>query len=66
MENQKGFKGIGPNTGKFVSAEDAFTHAAREVGILVFNHTAADAEEFREMLVEWYFSGNWVEVDSDG
>lgn len=65
MKDQKGFKGIGSNAGQFVPAEDAFTVAAQAVGIIVFNHTADDAEEFREMLVEWYFSGNWVEVEGD-
>lgn len=57
-----GWRGISTNAGKFVAAEDGFTVAARECGILVFEHTAPLAEGFKELLVEWYFSGNWIEV----
>lgn len=61
----KGYKGIGPNRGKFVEAEDAFFHAANECGVLAFAQSAPLAEEFKHMLVEWYFSGNWVEECDD-
>lgn len=57
-----GWRGFGPNEGKFVEAGDAFTYVCKQVGIAIFEHTAPDAAEFKEMLVDWYFSGNWVTV----
>lgn len=66
MSEGKGWRGIGPEAGKFVPADDGFRHAAQECGILVFEHTAPLADEFKEMLVEWYFSGNWIEVKANG
>ena len=58
----KGWKGILANDGKFVDAEDGFDYAAKAVGIKEFDHKAPEAEEFKEFLVEWFFSGNWIEV----
>lgn len=62
MNQNKGYKGIGPNAGQFVPAEDAFTYAKMQCGILTYNEGAPLADEFKEMLVEWYFSGNWIEA----
>lgn len=62
----KGYEGITLNKGKFVDAEDAFSYVCKQVGIAAFYNTAPEAAEFREMLIEWYFSGNWVEVYEDG
>lgn len=65
MSNKKsliGWRGVGPNAGKFVPAEDGFEYVCHHFGIEEFDRTALDAEEFKEMVVEWYFSGNWVEV----
>ena len=64
-EQIKGWEGIGPNKGKFVPAEDGFSYAAKAVGIRDFDPTAPDAEEFMNYLPEWYFSGNWLEVEND-
>lgn len=57
-----GWKGITCNAGKFVAAEDGFSYVRDQVGITLFDHAAPDAKEFKEMLVEWYFSGNWIKV----
>lgn len=64
-----GWKGICSNAGKFVPADDGFEHICEQVGILDFDHNAPDAAEFVSSTVEWYFSGNWIEVyeeDEDG
>lgn len=61
----KGWRGISTNRGKFVPAEDGFDYAAKAVGIKDFDPTAPEAEEFKAMLTEWYFSGNWLEVEHD-
>ena len=66
MNEAKGWRGIGPEAGKFVPASDGFHHAAHECGVTMFDQTAPLADEFKEMLVEWYFSGNWVETGKSG
>lgn len=58
----KGWKGICSNAGKFVAVDDGLEYVFDQIGILAFNHDAPDAKMFLEDLVEWYFSGNWIEV----
>ena len=62
----KGWRGIGPNAGQYIPVEDGFSHICEQVGIDRFDETALEAEEFKEMLIEWYFSGNWLEVYENG
>ena len=57
----KVYRGIGPNSGKIVAEPDAFQYALKECGVLAYSSNAPEFGEFREMLVEWYFSGNWIE-----
>lgn len=57
-----GWEGITCNAGEFVAAEDGFGYVCQQVGIEQFDKTALEAEEFKAMLIEWYFSGNWIEV----
>ena len=53
----KGYKNT--KTQEVVYEEDAFEHAL-EVSL---NGTEEDKQEFIKMLVEWFYSGNWVEVE---
>lgn len=54
-------------TGIFVAEEDAFDYALERcfeivpacVGDLKWT------QEFREMLVEWFYSGNWTKIPQD-
>lgn len=62
----KGWRGFGPNAGEYVAAEDGFGYVCTQVGIEVFDNTALEAEDFKEMLIDWYFSGNWLEVYENG
>ena len=62
----KGWEGFGPNRGEFVKAEYGFLYICEKVGIVETDPAAPEAAEFREMLIDWYFSGNWVEVYEDG
>ena len=62
----KGWRGIGPNAGSYIAAEDGFSYICQQAGIESFDDTAPDAAEFKEMLIEWYFSGNWLEVYENG
>ena len=56
-----GWRGVNGNKGKYVEYEDGFDYACNACGISEFDELAPDADEFREMLVEWFFSGNWIE-----
>lgn len=60
-----GWKGVGPNKGKFVPVEEGFAYMADQIGIVAVNPKAPEANALPE-LVDWYFSGNWVEVREDG
>ena len=50
-----------PEEGLVVEEEQAFDHALERC---LFG-TQEDRKEFREMLVEWFYSGNWIEEDED-
>lgn len=52
--NGKGFHEIG--TGVFVPESEAYEYALEQC----LHGSEEDIKEFKEMLVEWYFSGNWV------
>lgn len=65
------FVGFGPERGKRVEEEDAFGYAmdrcstdCAEDFLKEFKGlsliTVDDIKEFREMVVEWFYSGNWV------
>lgn len=53
-QKEEGYHEIG--TGVFVPDEDAYKYALERC----VNGTEEEQKEFREMLVEWYFSGNWI------
>lgn len=55
----KGYRGIGPELGICVKAEDAFSYAFSRC------LNGPDKEEFREMLVEWFYSGNWIKEEEE-
>lgn len=57
---------ISLETGVFVRQEDAFDYALEQCFEIVpaCVHELRWAEEFREMLVEWFYSnGNWVKEE---
>lgn len=54
-----GFLGVGPEAGTFVPQEKAYSYALERC----LHGTAEDQAEFGEMLVEWFYSGNWVHED---
>ena len=55
----RGWVGIGPEEGTFVAAADAYSYAMERC----LCGTTEDSKEFREMLVEWFFSGNWIKAE---
>lgn len=52
-------------TGTFVPEEDAFNYALERCFEVVpnFVHRLKWTQEFKNMLVEWFYSGNWVKED---
>lgn len=59
------YVGLGPMRGQRVSQEDALSTAMKNCGIALENPAAPETDEFLEQLVEWYFSGDWLEEDED-
>ena len=55
------YVGIGPEEGTVVEPEQAFSYALERC----IHGTLEEQNEFREMLVEWYYSGNWLEIDEE-
>lgn len=60
-----GYKGIGPESGRYVSAEDAPAYAMERCGIQLSELPGDTQEEFLLMLEEWFFSGNWIPDEQD-
>lgn len=58
--NRKGYRELG--TGIFVPEEDAFSYALEHCMEIVPPgiHEIKWLQEFRRMLEEWFYSGNWV------
>ncbi|MDB8711648.1 hypothetical protein [Mediterraneibacter gnavus] len=53
------YVGIGPEKDTVVTEGQAFDYALERC----LHGTPDDQEEFKEMLVEWFYSGNWVKED---
>lgn len=53
------YRGIGPEEGTIVNEGDACAYAMERC----LGGTLEEQKEFREMLVEWYYSGNWIKEE---
>ena len=62
-----GYRGIGPNTGKFVPSDEALEYALEQCGvsIIMVDKDAPEADEFLSMVEEWFFSGGWTFVNGE-
>lgn len=58
-----GYKEMG--TGNFVPEESAFDYAIEQCAETVPQefHKIRWTQEFKEMLVEWFYSGNWIKEE---
>lgn len=54
-----GYTGVGPEVGTFVPVNVAFEYAFERC----MEGTMEDKRDFQEMLVEWFYSGNWIKED---
>ncbi|CAB1240004.1 protein of unknown function [Ruminococcaceae bacterium BL-4] len=66
-QNIVAYKGIGPEKGKTVSADDALPYAMLRCGItFVYSENIGDCrQEFMKTLVDWFYSGNWLPYKSE-
>lgn len=55
--SEKGYHEFGTNT--FVPEDEAFDYALDRC----MNGSEAEQKEFRQMLVDWFYSGNWVKEE---
>jgi hypothetical protein len=55
------YEGIGPEQGTVVNDEDAYAYALERC----LSGTEEDKQEFKEMLVEWFYSGNWARREEE-
>lgn len=53
------YYGIGPEEGTIIEEERAFEYAMERC----LSGTPDERQEFQEMLVEWYYSGNWIKKE---
>lgn len=59
------WRGVGPCAGRRVQGEEALRLACGDCGVELLDGAAPLAGEFREMFLEWYFSGNWIKEEED-
>lgn len=50
-------------TKEVVHKDEALDYALNKLGITVEENQDIEQIEFKTMLPDWYFSGNWVEVE---
>lgn len=58
-DKEAGYIGIGPEEGIFVKEEEAYRYAINRC----LKGSPAEQAEFKAMLEEWYFSGNWIKKE---
>lgn len=69
------FKGIGPEAGKKIREQDAFSYACERCltgteeehrTFLEIAQNSKDMLEFASALLGWYYSGNWINDTPEG
>ena len=70
MSKIKFYEGFGKNKSERVYEDEALEYVLEKLGIKIEPCTdneskALEQMEFKRMLVNWYFSGNWIEKWED-
>lgn len=55
------YLGFGPEKGTIVAENEAFSYALERC----LRGTLEEQQEFEEMLVEWFYSGNWMKEEEE-
>lgn len=50
---------------EIVMEEEALDYALEKLGIELKYTTNIEQEEFKELIVDWYFSGNWIKEEEE-
>lgn len=58
-----GYKGTGPEAGRYVPSDKALAYAMERCQIAKASMPGDTWPEFCEMLVDWFYSGNWIAVE---
>lgn len=53
------YVGVGPEQGKVIEEEQAYQYALERC----LHGTPEDQQEFREMMVDWFYSGNFIKEE---
>lgn len=53
------YAGIGPEKGIIVEESEAFAYALERS----LHGSLEEQKEFRNMLLEWFYSGNWIKEE---
>ena len=48
---------------EIVMEEEALDYVLEKLGIELKETTNEEQEEFKQMIVEWFFSGNWIKEE---
>lgn len=56
------YRGIGSEEDTIVTEDKAYDYALERC----LKGTEEDRQGFRKELVEWFFSGNWIEEEGEG
>ena len=59
------YVGLGPENGKIIAEENALSYAMECCGIVKIGN-GPDWPEFSNMLIDWFYSGNWIKEESCG
>ncbi len=65
MPGEAGYIGIGPEEGTFVPDSIAYTYAMERCQNGTLEEQKAFKEEIVPLIVEWYYSGNWIKAEED-
>ena len=57
------YRGIGPESGRYISPDNALPYAMERCGICFSTLPGDCREEFSEALVNWFYSGNWLAIE---
>ncbi|MCI9245615.1 MAG: hypothetical protein HFJ30_00435 [Clostridia bacterium] len=53
-------------TNETIEEDEALDYAMKKCGLqFTDNYNSQEREEFKEMFIEWFFSGNYIEEDDE-
>lgn len=65
MPGEAGYIGTGPEEGTFVPDADAYAYAMERCRSGTPEEQEAFKQEVVPLIVEWYYSGNWIRTEED-